>query len=124
LHVLAGEPPLPRARHAERLDDRPPPRDEISEELRRLVRKGTDLGLCRLDEMRDGGGVDRIGLGALASMSIYRDMRSRCCDRSPPMRSKWIDTIERHRDLEGDDEKWTPVFRSHPALHLWNRSRS
>jgi putative transposase len=26
--------------------------------------------------------------------------------------------------LERDEEKWKLVFRSHPALNIWNRSRS
>jgi hypothetical protein len=35
----------------------------------------------------------------------------------------WIGSIHDRRNLERDEEKWTPVFRPHPALHLWNRSR-
>ena len=34
-----------------------------------------------------------------------------------------IDVFVDELDLERDEEKWNPVFRPHPALNSWNRSR-
>ena len=59
-------PLLALALGADHLDDLPAARDEIGQQPRGLIGQRPRLGLGCLGEMGDHGGVDRIGLGALA----------------------------------------------------------
>ena len=66
LQPLGRRPLLALPLGDDHLDDLAAAGDEIGQELGRLVGQRPRLGLGRLGEVGDHGGIDRVGLGALA----------------------------------------------------------